>query len=496
MIKLRHFIKENPSGQVLLATLFFCFIFLALFVGLFKAGSSYIEKEKAMRSADLTALSVGAVYANGLQLVRYTNAALMVSAIIDVVTIAATEGAVDPKLRKVVQTVQSYIFGINKDTNGPGVGLYPVLMWVEGVELAGNNHLRNNWPFPPNKFQPPIPPLPMFFFNPETSDLQWMIIPSMRLKFRSAADLLNDNYQDEKVYYYHTNAQGQTLFYSPDQIEEAPNSQHEGQKRVTGKGNLFLRLTPVVTPAIGDKKGSLSWALKNGLHFLANIPLDVVHADDPHNHTVIVYDQLPGSQQTTSGSDTLNYHVVSEMKLVGGGLAAWNLVAGDYFKVRLISIDLTQFPKIRDFVSSIPGVPGVPSIPKVQDILRQVLHRTSLPGFPTTSGSTSGTSLPGIPSSNGPTSGPPIPGSSQLPGLSPLPQLPTVPGVNLPNLSQLPNLPQVPGVQGLSLPTVSQIPNIPGVPQVPGLPSLPSLSDIANFFGIDPNSLPEVPAGI
>jgi len=478
MIKLRRFIKENPSGQVLLATLFFCFIFMALFIGLYKAGFSYIEKEKAMRSADLTTLSIGAVYANGLQLVRYTNAALMVAAIVDVVTIAATEGAVDPDLRKVVQTVQSWVFGINKDTNGPGLGVYPLLMWAEGVELAGNNHLRNTWPLPPNKLQFPLPPLPMFFFNPETSDLKWMLIPSMRLKFRSAADLLNDNYKDEEVYYYHTNGQGQTLYYSPDQTEEATNSQHAGQKWVKGKRNLFLKLTPVVTPATGEKKGSLSWALKNGLNFLVNIPLDVVHADNPHNHTVVVYDQLPTSLQKINGKDTLSYHVASEMKLVGGGLAAWNLVDGDHFRVRLISIDLTQFPKIRDFVSSIPGVPSVPSIPKVQDILQQVLHQSSIPGFPSTSGTFSGASVPGT--SNGPG----------------FPQLPSLPGVNLPSLPQLPNLPQAPSIPGVSLPDMSQLPSIPGIPQPPGLPGIPSLSDVANFFGINPNSLPQVPAGI
>ena len=485
MITLRLFLKEKPAGQVLLATLFFCFIFLALFVGLFKAGSSYIQKEKAMRAADLAALSAGSVYANGLQLVRYTNAALMVAAIVDVVTIVATEGAFDPELRKVVQTVQSWFFGINKETNSPCPGIYPLLIWAEGVELAGNNHLRNNWPFPPNKLQLPLPPLPMFFFNPETSDLQWMIIPSMRLKFRSAADLLKGKFQNGKVFYRHkdsTQPDGYA-YYPEDQVEPAPDSQHPGQMRVKGKAGKFLKMEPVVTPGASgdDSKGSLSWALKNGLNFLLNIPLDVIHADDPHNHTIIVYDQLPGSQRTPNGGDTLNYHVVSEMKLVGGGLAAWNLVAGDHFKVRLISIDLTQFPKIRDFVSSIPGIPGVPSIPKVQDILQQVLHRSSVPGFPSTSGSTSGATTPGIP---------------QMPGIPQLPQMPNLPGISLPNLSQIPSLPQVPNVPGVNLPTVPQATNMPGVPQIPGLPGLPSLSDIANFFGIDPSSLPQIPAGI
>lgn len=464
MIKLRQYIIEKPSGQVLLATLFFCFIFMALFIGLYRAGFSYIQKEKAMRSADLTALSVGAVYANGLQLVRWSNSALMTAAIVDIVTKVATEGAIDPELRKSVQIVQSSIFGINQKGDGPGVGIYPFLMWLEGPKLAENNQLRNNWLLSSNKLQMPLPPLPMFLFNAETSDPQWMLVPNMRLKFRTLADLLPEESQvdNEEVYYRHKDSTGTDgyAYYTLDQVEPAKDSKHQGQMWVKGT-HAYLQMTPVVTPGTGGKKekGTFGWALDNAKGFLKDFKLDVVHADDPHNHTVIVYDQLPTSQTKENSTENANYHVVSEMKLVGGGLAAWDLAGGNYFKVRLISIDLTRFPKIRDFVNSIPGVPSAPSIPKVLNILQQVLHKSAIPGFPSTNGSFSG-----------------------------LPQIPGNP--------QLPNISQAPGVPRMGLPDISQIPNIPGTPHISGLPEIPSSSDIANFFGLDPGSLPAVPGDI
>lgn len=127
MRKMNTLIRESPAGQALLATLLFCFIFVVLFAGLYKAGLSYIQKERALRGTDLTALSVGAVYANGLQLVRYSNVALMASVIADVVTIVASEGKIDPNLRGTVQTLQKYIFGINNNGDSPGIGTYPFL---------------------------------------------------------------------------------------------------------------------------------------------------------------------------------------------------------------------------------------------------------------------------------------------------------------------------------------------------------------------------------
>ncbi|HET9870157.1 MAG TPA: hypothetical protein VFR02_06665, partial [bacterium] len=51
----------GPRGQVLLATLLFCFIFTVLFAGLFRSGLLYGLKERSVRACDLTALSSGAV---------------------------------------------------------------------------------------------------------------------------------------------------------------------------------------------------------------------------------------------------------------------------------------------------------------------------------------------------------------------------------------------------------------------------------------------------
>src|ERR1700679_1091414 len=107
---------KNPEGQVLLATLFFCFIFAVLFAGLYKSGLVYSLKERSNRSSELTALSAGAVYANGMQLVRLTNLILVAYAMIDLTVIAAAVTAAstvslgtltaaatkaDPHLRKI-----------------------------------------------------------------------------------------------------------------------------------------------------------------------------------------------------------------------------------------------------------------------------------------------------------------------------------------------------------------------------------------------------------
>src|SRR6185369_12497233 len=84
----RHFCRK-PLGQVLLATLFFCFIFSALFIGLYKAGTAYLLKERSRVATDMTALTAGAVYANGLQQVRYANAVLMILVGIDAAKVGA-----------------------------------------------------------------------------------------------------------------------------------------------------------------------------------------------------------------------------------------------------------------------------------------------------------------------------------------------------------------------------------------------------------------------
>jgi len=123
-------IIQKPLGQVLLATLLFCFIFLALFVGLYKAGTAYILKEKSRRATNLTALTAGAVYANGLQLVRESNVFVMAATALDLAQIVQkispmfvglpedlpalipAAWAADPNRREEVHKIQRIMFGI------------------------------------------------------------------------------------------------------------------------------------------------------------------------------------------------------------------------------------------------------------------------------------------------------------------------------------------------------------------------------------------------
>lgn len=134
-------LSQKPLGQVLLATLLFCFIFLALFVGLYKSGIAYIGKERARRSTNLTALTAGAVYANGLQMVRESNFLLMFLVSADLykdglAAAAAAEGGPPAMVaaalaadkvnsRTPFQKFQSIFFGIDTPP-----GAYPLL--IEG----------------------------------------------------------------------------------------------------------------------------------------------------------------------------------------------------------------------------------------------------------------------------------------------------------------------------------------------------------------------------
>lgn len=403
MRKISAFISESAAGQALLATLMFCFIFVVLFAGLYKAGLSYIQKEKALRGTDMTALSVGAVYANGLQLVRYSNVALMASLIADVVTYVGTEGRVDLNLRGKIQNIQKKIFGIGQSGDEPSLISYPLLFWLEGLQMAKNNQLMCNWPGFSNGFNLPLLPLPMFLFNPETSDLQRSLIPNMALKFRSAADFMPE-FPSDKVFYFHAdpNGSGRIIYHPLEEVEPATDSEHRGQMWV--KPGLpyqytYCKMKPVVTPGVDPKfKNSfLGKSLDATRELLKNIQFDVTHADDPHNHTVVVCDQLPSSISKNSGKDTLNFHSLSEIKLVGGGLAAWD-IAQPKFKVRLIPFEPQKLPVLRDWFVSIPGLPSAPAIPRIGDILQQGLPRGPSAANPEDIGKMFGIDIPSIPS--------------------------------------------------------------------------------------------------
>src|ERR1035441_8532391 len=152
MTKSRNF-NQNPLGQVLLATLLFCFIFIALFAGLYKAGTAYILKERSRRATNLTALTGGAVYANGLQLVREANLVIMAYAIKDAAELAkkcaedleaSPLGLIklaydlakgDPNSRGEVQDIFDRAFGVDE------TGVYPLLIEGQAIATANENGL-------------------------------------------------------------------------------------------------------------------------------------------------------------------------------------------------------------------------------------------------------------------------------------------------------------------------------------------------------------------
>ena len=227
MIRIKNW-TNNPSGQVLLATLLFCFVFVALFVGLYKSGILYNTKEQAIRSSNLTALSAGAVYANGLQLVRLTNVALLLAAAIDILAIAAvleiTGGFSlilpskfkDLNTRKLVQDVQSVLFGINQP-----IGIYPLLIFDETVSVASQNGLKSTFPsLNPLAWSLPIPPSPILIFNVTTlgPNLAQAIVPNMALKFRTANFFLDTLPKPKKTYSYKSGKNGKIHTFNSDQV--------------------------------------------------------------------------------------------------------------------------------------------------------------------------------------------------------------------------------------------------------------------------------------
>src|SRR5579872_4240152 len=185
---------QSPLGQVLLATLLFCFIFLALFVGLYKAGTAYILKEKSRRATSLTALTGAAVYANGLQLVRNSNFILTSLIAIDLwnagtAAAAAFEGGPPAMLaaayqadkvnsRTSLQNFQDKFFGVES------VGLYPYLIAGQAASTAGENQLSF---------------LPVYAYNYETAQsVTQAATPNMALRFRKASEFMPES--NESVY--------------------------------------------------------------------------------------------------------------------------------------------------------------------------------------------------------------------------------------------------------------------------------------------------------
>ncbi len=392
---------EKPEGQVLLATLFFCFIFAALFAGLYKSGLVYSLKERSNRSCELTALSAGAVYANGMQLVRLTNVLLIAFAMIDLTVIAAEVAAAssvsfgalaliasraDPHTRKIVQDLQKVLFGI--DIKVPG--LYPLLILTEGLSADEKNCLMNNWSIPAHlSFHVPFPPSPLFLFSVETSTPIFIsAVPTMALKFRTADQFINDmdDSNENKVYYRYKDQQTGTYHYVEEKdTEEAPGSVHEGQRRVREGlpgSNKLLKMEPVtMTEAEKDALGSAEGELpKHGLtqiqssfgaiaHLLNGIPMDVTDRDDPPNHTVVVYSTLPTTLQKTSQSG-VNLQSLSETSVEGPGLAAWDF-ENPLYQARLTEFDASRAAQIISSKINLQNLIGsgqIPSLPHFSNI--------------------------------------------------------------------------------------------------------------------------------
>ncbi len=379
MIRIKHWTK-NPSGQVLLATLLFCFIFVTLFVGLYKSGMLYNAKEQAIRASNLTALSAGAVYANGLQLVRLTNVALLLAAAIDILAIAAvleiTGGFSlilpsqfkDLNTRKLVQDVQSVLFGINRP-----IGIYPLLISDETISVASQNGLKNTFPsLNPLAWSLPIPPSPILIFNVTTlgPDLAQAIIPNMALKFRTANFFLNTLPKPNKIYSYKSGKTGKIHTFNSDQVELAPNSQNEGQMRVK-KGSGLEGEGYFVTEQISAGLSKLN-AIINIANLLAGLQLDVTDRDIPAVHNIFVYGSYLTSIKDTQNNNT-EIQTLSQVNVSGTGLAAWNVNDAPY-QATLAPTDPVELVKQLSIQALLSQALNSIKLPSISNIFGTVLY--------------------------------------------------------------------------------------------------------------------------
>lgn len=351
MKNFRHRLHQ-PSGQVFIAFLFFVFFYAAALSTLVRAGRFYLEKSRARRAADLTVLSAGAVYANGLQLVRYSNAVLLLSLVVDLIAISFTQGAHDPKLRKHIQRAQSLFFGVplpgfsafnlSFGSDGSMIGIYPTIFYAETMSLLRKNEIRIKTI------------IPVLTYNQETSSMVQRFLPHMALKFRTAADLLfpkSDDKKEENLYGFVEKKTNTLYVFTEEQVTHGTQSNgtpYTLPKRKDWEKHKFLKKLsaddlkdhdgPIV---FAEGGGSLNDARKIGVEalkkkiakvlsfarkLLEGIPLDVTHRDTPPNHTLVLYAPLEEKNGT--------YHLAAYCRLIGEGLAAWD-IAKPPFRVRL-----------------------------------------------------------------------------------------------------------------------------------------------------------------
>ena len=379
MIRIKHWTK-NPSGQVLLATLLFCFIFMALFIGLYKSGMLYNAKEQAIRSSNLTALSAGAVYANGLQIVRLTNVALLLAAAVDILAIAAaleiTGGFSliipsqfkDLNTRKLVQDVQSILFGINQP-----IGIYPLLISDETISIASQNGLKSTFPsLNPLSWSLPIPPSPILIFNVTTlgPGLAQAIVPNMALKFRTANFFSDTVPKPKKIYKYKSRKDGAIHYLNSDQVELAPNSQNKGQMRVK-KGVGLEGEGYFVAEEVNAGLSKLN-AVINIANFLAALQLDVTDRDIPAVHNIFVYASYPTSIKDPQ-NNYAEIQTLSQVNVLGTGLAAWNVNDPPY-QATLAPTDPVELVKQLSIQTLLSQAISSIKIPSISNIFGTVVN--------------------------------------------------------------------------------------------------------------------------
>ncbi len=389
MIKLNRW-SSSPPGQVLLATLVFCFIFLALFIGVYKSGLLYNAKERACRSTEMTALSMGAVYANGIQLVRLSNAILLGFALVDLAVILGVTHisgglalpvieAVDPHTRNFVQIVQKVLFGVSLPT-----GAYPFLIFSEGLSSASNNQLRDNWPDPAKlSWSVPLPPSPVFLFNLQGPYPMEAFLPNMALKFRTL-DLFLFKLPEKStkaIYFLKDKRTGKTHYFEQHEVEIAPNSKNIGQLRV--KSGEFenkyvgvLRETEEETAKEAQKRAEKAAGKKLKSLFtygkaLKQIKMDVTDRDDIPNHTVIVYSSFPAKVQGPQGSQS-EVQSISEVSVEGPGMAAWDLFAPPY-QCKLMPKDPAEIARLMKVQGMVQTWASQGKLPGLKDMFSMIL---------------------------------------------------------------------------------------------------------------------------
>ncbi len=357
---------QKPLGQVLLATLLFCFIFTALFVGLYKAGTAYLFKERSRRAVNMTALSAGAVYANGLQLVRESNILLMTAAAFDAWTIGSAVSAAalapppldiagiiaaakvaDPHTRDGIQKAQATFFGIDLPT-----GPYPELIFGQAAVVAGENGLS----------QPPL-----FAYNHPTATAENVMMPNMALRFRSAAELLPDTETSS----FSLTHDGIKHTFSPDEVEPAHNPLNPSQMRVrkdfpSPYSGWWVRREKDGSNSAGGsfltKIAPLS-VLKQMKGYLEKFKLDVTDRDDPPCHTFALLGVMPGN----IGGQTKRFFQLGETRVTADGLAAWDILHP--ITTHLEKVDLDSSPVLTQTLQTLKNIPGLNPMIKSSEIL-------------------------------------------------------------------------------------------------------------------------------